>query len=224
MTTLVMISILGAGLLAYFRLPVSDLPNVDFPTINVSASLPGAEPGNDGVLGRDAAGKAVLDHRRHRVDDLDQFARLDQHHHPVRSLPQHRCRGAGRAGRDLAGPTGSARRTCRLPPSFRKVNPAEQPILMLAASFRIPAAQQGERIRRDADRPAPLHRERCRAGGRLWLAEIRGAREGRSHANSPPAESASTTLRTPFAKPTPMRPPASSMPAQSPARSRRPAD
>ena len=44
MTTLVMISILGAGLLAYFRLPVSDLPNVDFPTINVSASLPGAEP------------------------------------------------------------------------------------------------------------------------------------------------------------------------------------
>ena len=44
MTTLVMISILGPGLLAYFRLPVSDLPNVDFPTINVSASLPGAEP------------------------------------------------------------------------------------------------------------------------------------------------------------------------------------
>ena len=44
MTTLVMVSILGAGLLAYFRLPVSDLPNVDFPTISVSASLPGAEP------------------------------------------------------------------------------------------------------------------------------------------------------------------------------------
>jgi HAE1 family hydrophobic/amphiphilic exporter-1 len=44
MTTLVMVSILGAGLLAYFRLPVSDLPNVDFPTISVSASLPGADP------------------------------------------------------------------------------------------------------------------------------------------------------------------------------------
>ena len=44
MTTLVMVSILGAGLLAYVRLPVSDLPNVDFPTINVSAGLPGADP------------------------------------------------------------------------------------------------------------------------------------------------------------------------------------
>jgi HAE1 family hydrophobic/amphiphilic exporter-1 len=44
MTTLVMVSILGAGLLAYFRLPVSDLPNVDFPTISVSASLPAADP------------------------------------------------------------------------------------------------------------------------------------------------------------------------------------
>ena len=60
MTTLVMVSILGAGLLAYFRLPVSDLPNVDFPTINVSASLPGSGSGNDGVVGCHASGKGVF--------------------------------------------------------------------------------------------------------------------------------------------------------------------
>src|SRR5437660_9951393 len=45
MTTLVMVAILLFGVMAYRQLPVSDLPNVDYPTIQVSASLPGANPG-----------------------------------------------------------------------------------------------------------------------------------------------------------------------------------
>ena len=44
MTTLVMLGILVFGLMAYRLLAVSNLPNVDFPTITVSASLPGASP------------------------------------------------------------------------------------------------------------------------------------------------------------------------------------
>src|SRR5437868_10301124 len=44
MTTLVMMAILLFGAMGYRMLPVSDLPNVDFPTILVSASLPGATP------------------------------------------------------------------------------------------------------------------------------------------------------------------------------------
>src|SRR5512144_846578 len=44
MTSLVMFAIFIFGLSAYRLLPVSDLPNVDFPTIQVSASLPGANP------------------------------------------------------------------------------------------------------------------------------------------------------------------------------------
>ncbi len=44
MTVLVMLSILLFGIMGYRLLPVSDLPNVDFPTIQVSASLPGASP------------------------------------------------------------------------------------------------------------------------------------------------------------------------------------
>ena len=44
MTTLVMAVIIVFGLVAYRSLPVSELPNVDFPTIRVSASLPGASP------------------------------------------------------------------------------------------------------------------------------------------------------------------------------------
>ena len=44
MTTLVMSAILVFGIIAYRQLPVSDLPNVDYPTIQVSAALPGANP------------------------------------------------------------------------------------------------------------------------------------------------------------------------------------
>ena len=44
MTTLVMAAILIFGFGGYRQLPVSDLPNVDFPTINVTAVLPGASP------------------------------------------------------------------------------------------------------------------------------------------------------------------------------------
>ena len=43
-TTLIMLGIAVFGVMAYRQLPVSDLPNVDFPTIQVSASLPGASP------------------------------------------------------------------------------------------------------------------------------------------------------------------------------------
>ncbi|HEY3119694.1 MAG TPA: efflux RND transporter permease subunit, partial [Vicinamibacteria bacterium] len=43
-TTLVMLAILAFGIAGYQLLPVSDLPNVDFPTLSVSASLPGASP------------------------------------------------------------------------------------------------------------------------------------------------------------------------------------
>ena len=46
MTTVLVAALVIAGLSAYKHLPVSELPNVDFPTISVSASLPGANPRN----------------------------------------------------------------------------------------------------------------------------------------------------------------------------------
>ncbi|HEY2852631.1 MAG TPA: efflux RND transporter permease subunit, partial [Gemmatimonadaceae bacterium] len=44
MTILLMVGIAVFGVVAYRRLPISDLPTVDYPTINVNASLPGASP------------------------------------------------------------------------------------------------------------------------------------------------------------------------------------
>ena len=48
-TTLVMVGILIFGLVGYESLPVSDLPNVDYPTIQVQAALPGANPDTMGA-------------------------------------------------------------------------------------------------------------------------------------------------------------------------------
>jgi multidrug efflux pump len=53
------------------------LPQVDFPTIQVSAGLPGADPRHDGDVGRGAARAAVRPHRRRDGDDVDELPRLD---------------------------------------------------------------------------------------------------------------------------------------------------
>ena len=66
------IAIAGAG--GYFLLPVSPLPQVDFPTISVSASLARREPGDDGFFGRHAAGAPVRPHRRRHRDDVHQLS------------------------------------------------------------------------------------------------------------------------------------------------------
>ena len=128
MTTLVMAGILIFGVMAYRLLPVSDLPNVDFPTIQVSAALPGRLARDDGLLGRDAARAAVLDDRGPRQHELlDVDPGLD-----VRS----RCsstssRDLDGAAQDVQSAIAAAARqlppNMPAPPSYGKVNPADQP-------------------------------------------------------------------------------------------------
>jgi len=63
-TSLLMAAIALFGLVAYRSLPVSDLPNVDFPTLLVTAQLPGASPETMGASVGDAARESVLDDLR----------------------------------------------------------------------------------------------------------------------------------------------------------------
>ena len=84
-TTLIMLGIAVFGVMSYRLLPVSDLPTVDFPDIQVQASLPGREPGDDGVGGGAAARKTVRDDCRPRLGQLDQLAGQHQHHPAVRA-------------------------------------------------------------------------------------------------------------------------------------------
>ena len=106
LTTLMTASLIVFGVFAYRLLPVAALPAVDFPTIQITATLPGRERRRRWRFGRLADRAAALDDLRHLVDDVVVLARLDADHHPVRSRPQHRRRRARRADRacDRAAP------------------------------------------------------------------------------------------------------------------------
>lgn len=132
MTTLVMVSILAAGMLAYLRLPVSDLPSVDFPTISVSAGLPGASP--------ETMASAValpLEKEFSTIAGIESMTSTSSLGSASITIQFDLSRNIDAAAQDVQAAISQAQGDLPLdmpsPPSFRKVNPAEQPILMLAA-------------------------------------------------------------------------------------------
>ncbi len=131
-TTLIMVSILCAGLLAYFRLPVSDLPSVDFPTIAISASLPGASPETM------ASSVALpLEKEFSTIAGVESMTSTSVLGSTTITLQFDLSRNIDAAAQDVQAAISQAQRDLPAdmpsPPSFRKVNPAEQPILLLAA-------------------------------------------------------------------------------------------
>ncbi len=131
-TTLIMVSILCAGLLAYFRLPVSDLPSVDFPTIAISAGLPGASPETM------ASSVALpLEKEFSTIAGVESMTSTSVLGSTTITLQFDLSRNIDAAAQDVQAAISQAQRDLPSdmpsPPSFRKVNPAEQPILLLAA-------------------------------------------------------------------------------------------
>ncbi|HEV2500784.1 MAG TPA: efflux RND transporter permease subunit, partial [Terriglobia bacterium] len=131
MTTLVMFGIVIFGVFAYRLLPVSDLPNVDYPTIQVSASLPGASPETMA-----SAVATPLERQFSTIAGLDTMTSTSSQGSTSVTLQFDLSRNIDAAAQDVqamitaAGgqlPTGMPS-----PPTFRKVNPAEQPVLYLA--------------------------------------------------------------------------------------------
>ena len=130
-TSLMMAAIALFGLVAYRSLPVSDLPNVDFPTLLVTAQPSRREPGDHGVGRSHAAREPVLEHLGPGFDDVRQLAGLHAGDARIRAEQEPGRRRGGRAVGHHAGrallPHGMP-----TPPTFTKVNPADQPILYLA--------------------------------------------------------------------------------------------
>ena len=133
MTTLVMAAILLFGVMGYRLLPVSDLPNVDFPTILVSASLPGATP--------DTMGSAVampLEKQFSTIAGLDSMTSTSSQGSTQITLQFSLSRGLDAAAQDVQSMIAKAARdlpqNMPYPPSYQKVNPADSPILYLSLS------------------------------------------------------------------------------------------
>jgi len=133
MTTLVMLAILLFGAMGYRMLPVSDLPNVDFPTILVSASLPGATP--------ETMGSAVampLEKQFSTIAGVDSMTSTSTQGSTQITLQFNLSRSLDAAAQDVQSMIAKASRdlpqNMPYPPSYQKVNPADSPILYLSLS------------------------------------------------------------------------------------------
>ena len=133
MTTLVTASMLVFGLLAYQQLPVNDLPNVDYPTIQVSASLLGASP--------DTMASAVatpLERQFSTIAGLDSMSSVNTQGFTAVTMQFELSRNIDAAAQDVQAAISQAQGQLPIdmpaPPSYQKVNPADQPIIYMSVS------------------------------------------------------------------------------------------
>ena len=130
MTSLVMAAFLFAGLFGYFSLPVNELPNVDFPTIVVSASLPGADAE---TMASTVA--TPLETQFSLIAGLDTMSSTNVLGATQITLQFRLDRNIDAAAQDVQSAMAAAARQLPLnlpaPPTMRKVNPAESSIFQI---------------------------------------------------------------------------------------------
>src|ERR1051325_3686559 len=129
-TTLLTAAFALAGMIAYFQLPVSPLPQVDFPTITISASLPGASPE---IMA--ASVGAPLERQLGHNAGVNEMTSSSVLGSASITLQSDLHRNIDGAARDVQAAINAARANlpANLPsnPSYRKVNPADSPIMIL---------------------------------------------------------------------------------------------
>jgi len=133
MTTLVSLAIVIFGLTAYHFLPVSDLPNVDYPTILVTASLPGANP--------DMMASAVatpLERQFSTIAGLVQMTSSSIQGQSNITLQFELSRNVDASAQDVQSKISAAESQLPSgmpsPPTYQKVNPSDSPIMYIAVS------------------------------------------------------------------------------------------
>ena len=130
MTTLLTAALCLFGLMAYRLLPVSDLPNVDFPTILVNASLPGATPETMA-----SAVATVLEQQFSTISGVDSMVSTSGTGSTQITLQFALERNIDAAAQDVQAAIAAVQRRLPTdmpaPPSLRKTNPADQPVLYL---------------------------------------------------------------------------------------------
>src|SRR5437667_10979150 len=135
-TSLLMAAIALFGTVAYRSLPVSDLPNVDFPTLLVTAQLPGARPE---TMGSSVA--TPLENQFSTIAGLEGMTSVNSLGSTQITLEFALSRSMDGAAVDVqAAITQSARllpQGMPTPPTFTKVNPADQPIIYLALTSKL---------------------------------------------------------------------------------------
>ena len=128
-----MAGILFVGLVAYPLLPVAPLPQVDFPTIQVSASLPGGSPETMA-----ASVAQPLERQLAQIPGIAQMTSTSSLGSTAVTIQFDLNRNIDGAANDVQGAinaaSGQLPKSLPSPPTYRKVNPADSPILLLSAS------------------------------------------------------------------------------------------
>ncbi|MBV9549528.1 MAG: efflux RND transporter permease subunit, partial [Alphaproteobacteria bacterium] len=131
MTTLVMAAMIIFGIFGYFQLPVSDLPNFDFPTISVMAGLPGADPETMA-----SAVASPLENQFSTINGIDSMTSSSSQGRTNITIQFSLDRNIDAAAQDIqtaiSAATRQLPRAMPSPPTFRKQNPADLPILYIA--------------------------------------------------------------------------------------------
>src|ERR1700730_3439796 len=143
-TTLIMLGIVLFGFIGYRTLPVSDLPNVDFPTIQVTASLPGANPE---TMASSVA--TPLERQFSTIAGLNTVSSTSTLGNTQITLQFDLSRNIDAAAQDVQTAIAASARQLPTgmpnPPTLKKVNPADQPIMYLrVASPTLPLSRVNE--------------------------------------------------------------------------------
>jgi len=132
-TSLLMAGILFVGLVAYPLLPVAPLPQVDFPTIQITASLPGASPE---TMATSVA--QPLERQFAQIPGIAQMTSTSYLGTASVTIQFDLNRSIDGAANDVQGAinaaSGQLPKTLPSPPTYRKVNPADAPIMLLSAT------------------------------------------------------------------------------------------
>jgi HAE1 family hydrophobic/amphiphilic exporter-1 len=132
-TSLMMAGILFVGLVAYPLLPVAPLPQVDFPTIQITATLPGASPE---TMASSVA--QPLERQFAQIPGIAQMTSTSYLGTAAVTIQFDLNRSIDGAANDVQGAinaaSGQLPKNLPSPPTYRKVNPADSPILLLSAS------------------------------------------------------------------------------------------
>ncbi|HXU74919.1 MAG TPA: efflux RND transporter permease subunit [Methylomirabilota bacterium] len=139
-TSLLAVGLLLSGVVAYRFLPVAAIPRVDFPVISVSASLPGADPA---TVASSVA--APLERRLGQISGVSEMTSVSTLGGTSITLQFDLNRNVDRAARDVQAAINAAASDLPInlpgPPTYRKVNPADAPIMILAmTSVTLPPA------------------------------------------------------------------------------------
>jgi HAE1 family hydrophobic/amphiphilic exporter-1 len=131
MTTLMTVAITVFGIMAYRKLPVSDLPNVDFPTIVVVTQLPGANPETMA-----SAIATPLEQQFSTIAGVDSMTSVSILGQSQVTIQFSLARDIDAAAQDVQAAISAVLRRLPqdlpTPPTFRKVNPADEPVLLLS--------------------------------------------------------------------------------------------